>query len=288
MWLPFWFGRPFWLYFLLWVLLLPAVEVLVLSQWNIPRVVACLLAILDLIAAVFLFALAWGLSSFGTHALTIPVNLIEFLRRVCPREYSIIRYIAEQSEADIAQSQKDSFIQELINSPFSLKIFGRYIWRLASVVLTIPLYVGLAMIAISAVPEAHQLSGRGGAVGVVQSLGVIRDLQMGMLGGSSTEHLPYVVEETPLGQESGGTLEITEGAASLQVNESLGMRGPGGRTPRPRSSWGAVAWEVVGALCAFLYLSLALIMLPMQIGVVGTLERQLKSRSFWKRQLRSL
>lgn len=285
--LPFWFGRPFWFHAVLWLIVFPAAQLALIVRWSPGWTFACLLAVIDFLVAGLLFAIAWGLTSFGTHAFTVPVDLLDFLKRACPGEYSTIRYKAEQSRGDLAQSEKVSFLRELVNMPLPFKIFTRYIWRPALVVLAVPLYIAVGMISLDAIPPAHKVNGLEAGAQVFHSLGVIRDLQMGMLGGSSTEHLSGAGSEAQLAEYSlpcgaGGRELVIEGV------RTMGLRDPQASDPRSVGSWGSLAWELLGFLCAFLYLGLALILLPLQIGIVSTLDRHLKSYSFWRKQLEVL
>ncbi len=286
MYLPVWFGRRFWIRGLVVLLALPLAQIALIMALSPKGIPLLLIALLDFIAAGGLVALAWGLTSFGTNTFSVPVDLLDFLRRVCPIEYSAIKYKAEQSRGDVAESQRTSFRQELIHTPLTFKIFGRYVWRPVVAVVAVPLYVGLGMVTVGAVPAAHELSRSEGGGYVLSSLGVLRDLQMGMLSGSSTEHL------SPKEPERHGLEDLGPVSGHLKDEKSEDPEGcseGGGKGGSFGSGWpwGPLSWELVGMCCSFLYVVLALILLPLQISVVSILDNNLKSDEFWKKYLTS-
>ncbi|MEK6376019.1 MAG: hypothetical protein AABO58_25365 [Acidobacteriota bacterium] len=280
----FWFGRPFWVSVVVCTFLLPGLEMVWLCTADLPPMGAGLLALANIVAAGVLFSLAWGLTSFGTHFLTAPVRLFNVLKRVCPTEYAEIQSAGRQYRRQLKQSQKDNLIEEQVETPYSYKIFTRYIWRVSFVILTIPLYLGLAMLALRVVPGAHVVKERGGFVEIVQALEVFRDIQMGMLGGTSTEHLPER-NEIPVVAQTAEKRDQSSGDLASQHKKSI-QSGPSRREAHPSFPlWRPMAWEIVGIFCTFVYVSVALILLPLQFGIVANLDSNLKSRDFWAKQL---
>lgn len=57
------------------------------------------------------------------------------------------------------------------------------------------------------------------------------------------------------------------------------------RRANPGVDWQSVGWEVALIFSTCLYVTLVFVLLPMQIGIAGSLDRHLKSRDFWRRLL---
>jgi hypothetical protein len=280
--LGFWFGWPFWALVIVVTFLAPALQAAWWLWLYVPPLGRCFIVFADLAFAGVLFAFAWALTSFGTHALTLPVRLTSFLQSACVAEYGLIEYIRQQYRGKLADSQKRSFVDELVNRPYAFIIFTRYVWRVGFVVLTIPVYLGMALLFADAIPQMHAVDAKGGRrIRLVHVLEVLRDVQMGMLAGSSTEHLPQFVNIAP--QNVGEHVERGDADSSGETSRSTISIQEGADVDAVLRR--AAVWEGVGIACSFLYVGLALILLPLQIGIVSSLNERLKSREFWETQL---
>lgn len=255
----YWFGRTFWFGVIVCTFIVPGLETFWLCAADLPSIEAIPLALVNIIVACILYSLAWGLTSFGTHYLTTPVRLFNILKRVYPIEYDEIRSAGRQYRLQLNKSQKDNLIEEQVETPLSYKIFTKYIWRVSFVVLTIPLYVGVALLSLREVPGVHMVPKHGGFVEGVHALEVFRDIQMAMLGGSSTEHLlvarnefATVAQSADKGRRSLGIAGQQKNVSPLVVTLKEAYFGS--------ESWRPFVWELIGMFCTFVYVSVALIL----------------------------
>jgi hypothetical protein len=283
----FWFGRRFWLSVFLVTALVPFGELVWLCEgdrysavgWAVDLSLACI----NIGAVALLASLAQGLTNYGMHVLKGPVlvTLVDLLARVFPSEYRDIRQAHRGYRNEMMpESQKLDVIEELVNSPYAFRIFSRYISRVCVVVVTIPFYLGIAMLSLKVVPDTHEIRERGGLVEVVGALQVVRDIEMGVLGGSSTEHDSRIEGRSrrEFGVESPTRL-VTR---NKRADQSAVPRRP--EVIRPWA-WRLVAWEIGGILSSVVYVLIALVLLPWQFGIASGLDDHLKSRSFWKDHL---
>ena len=242
-----WFGALFWVGAAVVILVFPAAQVWALCEVRLPVSVRGIIAIIDFLAAVILFSMAWGVTLYGTHSLAGPMVFQDLVYGVWPQEYKKVGTAAVlYRNPNVMASQKENVVEELTRAPYPFRIFAKYVMRVVFVVVAFSLYLGLLLLLSKMVPHQHLVNDAGNG-SAIHAFEILRDIQMEILGGTSTEHLP---------------------STNVTIMASAG-------------------WEIALLVSTILYVMLISVLLPMQIGIVGNLDRQLKSKSFWRKQLKA-